>query len=222
MRKILTVTILFTFASLTAAGCAPERTADSTDAPSQSVEQSAEPSAPEEGQSEGSEAESGSESEGDSTEDSRAADQAAEGWTLGPESRAPSFSADDHILITGMRAGVHEGFDRLVVDFAGSGDLGWDARWVGQPIEQGRGERLDIEGPAYLDISIRGTSFPQTDADYEVYYDDHTGPSAGGIRSVYDSSFEGTTHIVIGTDAEAQFRVFQLQDPLRLVVDVSR
>ena len=142
-------------------------------------------------------------------------------WTMGPDTYDWVGEVTDPPLITGMRAATHGDYDRLVVDFTGSDPLGWEVQWVSQAHEQGRGEPLDVEGPAYLDISIRGTSIPATEEDYEAYFGDKAAPSTDSIRSIYDSSFEGTTHVVIGSDTERPFRVFQLEDPLRLVVDVK-
>ena len=153
-----------------------------------------------------------------------AGDSASEGeesWTMGPDSHDWVGEVTDPPLITGMRAATHGDYDRLVVDFTGTDPLGWEVQWVKQVHEQGRGEPLDIEGPAYLDISIRGTAIPATEEDYEAYFGDELAPSTDSIRSIYDSSFEGTTHVVIGSDTERPFRVFQLEDPLRLVVDVK-
>ena len=217
MRKLLTLTAALTL--VLTAGCATKPEEDPVvPEPTQSAQENSDIQS-EAPVSEGEPTDPGEDN--DSGDDEALSPSAGDEWSMGPVSHEPHGTVEDPPLITGLRAGSHEGFDRLVVDFAGSDPLGWEVGWVATALEQGRGEPLELRGPAFLDIQIRGTTFPQTEEDWEVYYDATTGPEAGGIRSIYDSSFEGTTHVVIGADAETPFRVFQLEDPLRLVIDVK-
>lgn len=158
-------------------------------------------------------------------EESTSVEQAEEDfpypWTMGPVEATTEGDTANPPMIVNVRTASHDGYDRLVIDFKGGSLRGWDVAWVQRAVEQGRGEDLAIEGPALLDIRAKGASIPVTDTDYEQYFGDRSIPSAGGIRAVYDSTFEGTTHVVIGADSERPFRVFALSDPSRLVIDVQ-
>ena len=48
--------------------------------------------------------------------------------------------------------------------------MGWNARYVEEAVEAGRGEVIVLEGNAFLDINLTGVSIPETDEDYAVYY----------------------------------------------------
>lgn len=123
---------------------------------------------------------------------------------------------------TGMRFGVHHGFDRLVVDLSGEGEPGWRATYVRHARAAGSGKRIDLRGNAVLRLRIKGV-VPPTAADAEAWHgpEDLT-PSSGGIieearRGVLH---EGRQDVFLGLDSAEPFRVFALDHPTRVVVDV--
>lgn len=145
-----------------------------------------------------------------------------EGWTTEDSEVPRPVPQDDNTFIIGMRVGLHPGFDRVVVDFAGQGPVGYTAFWTDNPTEQGRGERLDLDGDTFLSVNITGVSFPITDEDYEIYYGDSDKYWVGDITAIYDSSFEGQAHVAIGMTGKHPYRIFTLEDPVRVVIDVQK
>jgi hypothetical protein len=124
--------------------------------------------------------------------------------------------------VTEIRIGRHEGFDRVVFELDGTGTPGWDVRYVDAPASQGSGNPVDVEGPAALQVTLTGIGLP---ADTGV--DEWAGPNPLAISEtetvtevVWDTTFEGQSVAFIGTRAEAPFRVFLLEDPVRVVVEV--
>jgi hypothetical protein len=55
--------------------------------------------------------------------------------------------------VTGARFGRHQGFDRVVIDL--KGDVpGYTVRWVPELVQDGSGDRVDVEGGAYLQLTM--------------------------------------------------------------------
>jgi hypothetical protein len=121
-----------------------------------------------------------------------------------------------------MRFGVHDGYDRIVLDLEGSGLPGWLSRYVDVPRAEGSGEPVDLDGAAYLQTTVKGVVYP-TEAGAKEY----VGPmrfqpaSAGVIEEVvYGSIFEGQVDVYIGLSSKQPFRVFLLENPTRVVIDI--
>jgi len=146
---------------------------------------------------------------------------------------APPFPADtapdtadaapgSAVTVTGIRTGHHDGFDRVVFDVAGTGAPGWDVRYVPQAVEQGRGEPIDVAGKAVLQVTLTGVGYP-TDTGIEEYDGSAPLPGSGTAvvtEVVWDSTFEGTSVAFVGTTERVPFRVYLLQGPARVVLDV--
>ena len=126
------------------------------------------------------------------------------------------------LVVTEVRAGRHEGFDRVVLELAGTGTPGWRVEYVEAAAAPGSGDAVDVPGSAVLQVEVVGTSYPyETDAE-EVA----RGPvSVSGTESVqgvvYGATYEGSSVAWIGTGAATPFRVYALESPTRVVVEVA-
>jgi hypothetical protein len=128
----------------------------------------------------------------------------------------------DGLTVTAVRAARHEGYDRVVFEFAGSGTPGWSVEYVDTPSSQGSGEVVDVPGEAHLQVTMQETSYPYETGAAELA----AGPAAVSgtevVQSVvYDATFEGTSVAWVGTSARTPFRVYALTGPTRLVVEVA-
>jgi len=126
------------------------------------------------------------------------------------------------LTVTAVRAARHEGYDRVVFEFAGSGTPGWSVQYVDTPSSQGSGDTVEVPGDAVLQVTAQGVSYPYETGATEL----SAGPvPVSGTEAVqgvvYDTTFEGTAVAWIGTTAEAPFRVYALTGPSRLVVEVA-
>lgn len=140
----------------------------------------------------------------------------------GRQSSGPIGEAD--LVLTGVRVGSHEGFDRLVLEFSGTGKPGWTINYVTTPRQDGSGSVVPLRGTAFLDVYATGNTYPETEADYYAG-PRHFQPTAGGrIVDVYVAgTFEGAAQVLVGIEGvKRPFRAFALTQPSRLVVDVSR
>jgi hypothetical protein len=152
---------------------------------------------------------------------------------VGPDDQAPfvantlpdtsATSSGALLSPADMRFGVHDGYDRLVIDLVGTGAPGWRAEYVDVPMGQASGLEVDIDGGAFIVITVQGMMYPGEDGapDYE-------GPATivpapgGAIREVeFGTVFEGTLDIFVGVESEEPFRVFLLESPTRIVLDVQ-
>lgn len=133
--------------------------------------------------------------------------------TLRPE--APS-----RLMVTDVRIGSHNGFDRVVFDLTGEGEPGWFIDYTVNPTQQGSGNAVKFSGDTALNVNIDGTVYP-----FDLGLED-PGIGAvdgfGGIVSqvVSAGTFEGRSQFVIGLNGKHPYSVTVLQDPHRLVVDV--
>lgn len=143
----------------------------------------------------------------------------ADNWMSSVEGLPPVRSDDPTkaLALTGIRAATHEGFTRVVLEFAGKGTPGvWSAAWADEAVEQGRGLPIQVEGQAVLDLVIDGTPMTATENPYPSGM--HT--RAGDLDVISDGTFEDNTHVVIGAPTAREFQIGFLSNPVRMVIDI--
>jgi hypothetical protein len=123
-------------------------------------------------------------------------------------------------VFTDVRVAEHEGFDRIVLRFTGTGIPGWTVSYVDEARREGSGEAVRLAGDAFLAIFASHTTWPA--AHYYSGPERFEPANGGDIDDLYvGGTFEGSTHVLAGIDGgPVPFRVFALADPSRLVVDV--
>ena len=132
-------------------------------------------------------------------------------------------SAGGDLFAPTVRAGRHEGYDRIVVDLTGDGPVEWEATWTDDPRLDGSGAASDIAGDLALQLRMSGMAYPEPgDPVYDggLYgLDTH---SLGAVVEVHRTTpFEGHLQVFVGVDGQARpYRVFELDGPRRLVIDV--
>jgi hypothetical protein len=138
-----------------------------------------------------------------------------------PDTAAPS--QDALVTVTGIRTGAHDGYDRVVFDVGGVGTPGWDVRYVTEATSQGSGAAVPVRGEAILQVTLSGVGYPTETGIEEV---DGSAPLPGNgtdtvTEVVWDTTFEGTSVAFVGLAAQTPFRVYLLEGPTRVVVDVG-
>ena len=150
-------------------------------------------------------------------------------WGSLPEAR----SAGDTDMLTDVRAGRHDCFDRLVFDLGGQ-DISfgsYDVRYVPLVLSDGAGEPVPVRGDADLQIVVKA---PAYDGDGHATFhpaDDREVVDVSGYTTfrqvAWAGSFEGLTSVGLGVRARLPFRAFTLAGipgssyGTRLVVDVA-
>jgi hypothetical protein len=126
------------------------------------------------------------------------------------------------LTLTTVRAAAHDGYDRVVFEFAGSGTPGWSVEYVDTPSSQGSGEPVAVPGEAFLQVTAQGTSYPYESGAQELPAGPVPVTGTDVVQGVvYDATFEGTSVAWIGTSERTPFRVYTLTGPSRLVVEVA-
>lgn len=144
-----------------------------------------------------------------------------QGWSSEPTQSQPA--AQTNLLASDFRVGLHPGFYRVVVEFEGGGNPGWRTAWVDQAVGLASGAPLPIKPGKHLDVVIEGTRMPVIKGDPEKFY---SGPADKWLDddtvAWFDTAFEGQTHLAVSVPSERGYRVFALQNPVRLVIDIAR
>ncbi|MGD8150069.1 AMIN-like domain-containing (lipo)protein [Ornithinimicrobium sp. Y1694] len=139
----------------------------------------------------------------------------------------PWPAAGGGLLAPTVRAGAHDGFDRVVLDLTGRHEEpwpGWRAAYTDAPTRDGSGLPIELAGDSTLEIRINGMDLPAPD---DPTYDDGdlriSTPELDLVTEVVRTTpFEGQVDLVVGLSGEPRpYRVFLLTDPLRLVVDIE-
>ena len=132
-------------------------------------------------------------------------------------------STEAQVTVADIRTGRHDGYDRVVFEMGGTGTPGWDVRYVAQAYSQGMGDPVEVAGEAVLQVTITGAGYP-----YDTGVEEWAGPDplpGNGTQTVtevaWDATFEGTSVAFTGTTGEAPFRVYALENPTRVVVEVA-
>jgi hypothetical protein len=138
-----------------------------------------------------------------------------------PDTAHPA--TDSRGTVRDLRLGRHDGFDRVVLEVGGLGTPGWDVRYVDVASSQGKGDAVEVAGNAVLQVTLTGMGYPfDTGVEEYASADPLRSADAEVVREVvWDSTFEGTSVAFVGTTARTPFRVYLLEDPVRVVVEVA-
>ena len=159
-------------------------------------------------------------SEGDTADD---ASTGAPAFPGDAEPDTAEASSDAHITVSDIRIGRHDGFDRVVLEVGGQGQPGWDVRYVGQASSQGKGEAVEVAGDAVLQVTLTGAGYSYNTGIEEVAWGRRVSveDTEAVTEVVFDATYEGTTVAFVGTRSEAPFRVYLLDAPTRVVLEVA-
>jgi hypothetical protein len=158
-------------------------------------------------------------SEGETAEDG-SSDVPAFPGNAEPDTAEPS--SDARVTVSDIRLGRHDGFDRVVFEVGGTGTPGWDVRYVDEATSQGSGDPVAVAGDAVLQVTLTGMGYP-----YDTGVEEYAGgPLTAGetqvvTEIVFDATYEGTTAAFVGTAGRTPFRVYALEGPARVVVEVA-
>lgn len=143
-------------------------------------------------------------------------------WLTAASSQNPGATPPETTQeIIGIRTGLHEGFDRVVLELSGDEPvLGWFAGFTDEAVVDPSGQPLEVAGEAFLELGVHGIDW--TNESPERYSGEPVpgGDLEGVTEVVFGGLFEAQQQIVIGLDAQTAYRVFALSDPARIVIDI--
>ena len=147
-------------------------------------------------------------------------------WGSGPKVAAGSTSRQ----LTGVRAGRHTCYDRLVIDLNGAGRTspGYHVSYVSNVVEDGSGLVVPLRGGARLAVVVRAPAYDGNGRPTYTPANRWELVNVTGFQTfrqlAFAGSFEGQTTIGLGVRARLPMRAFLLAGPgtgQRLVIDVA-
>ena len=209
--------------ALTVAGCGAETgdTEPSVEAETRSVTTSAASST----------APASTSAAADNTTEADTKDVSAAAAPAGAQSATPFTLEDIHLQNPGhpelqiedVRAGSHEGVDRVVVELSGTGTPNVLAGYTADPRQQASGLPLVPAGNAYFELIIQGVPWSMGLSDADLAKADPAGVAAGGIQEIADGGiFEADAQYIVGLNAQRPYNLYLLENPTRVVVDFQK
>lgn len=136
----------------------------------------------------------------------------------------PEYGQTQGIYPVAMRSATHDGFERIVIEHAGTGTPSMLVQYTDDPVAPGSGEPLDLDQNTALEIIWSGTaSIDDVDVDQLMQVNDPiTDLDTTAAQSVVVfAPWEATSSYFIGLDEQRPYAVTILEDPVRLVVDIQ-
>jgi hypothetical protein len=136
----------------------------------------------------------------------------------------PSSGAPVSHLVA-VRQAAHDGFHRVVLEFAGDQPPAYRVSYVDEPVRRpGSGHPVTVAGDARLELRLTPARTANLQGDEPVITYD--GPERIAIDQgivnelVFVGDFEANMSWVVGVDTPDPFAVAMFEDPTRLVVDI--
>lgn len=125
------------------------------------------------------------------------------------------------VVLREVRAAGQRGFDRVVFEFAGNGVPGYRVGYVDGATQCGSGEAVELAGQAWLQVQLTPAR-AHTEAGEPTVRDRERRldlPALQELESTCD--FEADVTWVLGLASRKTFRVQELGNPARLVIDIE-
>jgi hypothetical protein len=146
-------------------------------------------------------------------------DAGAAGWTAGEtvRPRPGSYPARQ----VGLRAARHDGFERVVFEFEEGRLPGYHIEYVDRPIRQcGSGDAVAVAGDGWLEVRFE-PAYAHTEEGRPTITARSQRPNLPNLKQLeLTCDFEAHVTWVLGVGSPNRYRVLELRDPARLVVDV--
>lgn len=125
-------------------------------------------------------------------------------------------------LVRAVRTATHRGFDRVVFEFGGSSTPGYHVEYVDGPVRRcGSGQAVPVAGDAWLLVRLRPALMHTEEGRPTVGVRERRFkfPLFRELESICD--FEADVEWVLGLSSPNRYRVLELKNPPRIVVDVK-
>jgi hypothetical protein len=146
-------------------------------------------------------------------------DQASTNWTAGIMQRR---STQGVATVRSVRSATNPGYDRVVFELAGGHVPGYHIEYIDRPVREcGTGNAVPLSGHGWLRVRLEPARM-HTDAGEPTVAERHRRvelPVIRVLRSICD--FEAQVEWVLAVNTPNRYRVLELSDPARLVVDVA-
>lgn len=139
--------------------------------------------------------------------------------TAGIEKR-PHPPPEHPVVLSGVRAGRHQGYDRVVFEFEGDQFPSTEVEYVDEPVRHcGSGQVAELAGDGWLELRFQHAVAHRMGKPTVSDREQHPKlPVARELELTCD--FEGHVTWVIGVQAPNRYRLLELPSPPRVVVDI--
>lgn len=144
-------------------------------------------------------------------------------WTVGIVEGGSEAGAGSTLpTVTGVRTARHPDFDRFVLEFSEAGGLPpFHIEYVDRPVREcGSGHVVELPGDGWLQIRMSGAQ--AHDEEGRVTVEPREGSPGLPVLLAHDLTCDFEAHVewVLAVRSPNRFRVLDLREPYRLVVDV--
>lgn len=121
----------------------------------------------------------------------------------------------------GIRTGRHQGYERVVFEFE-TGVPGYHLEYIDKPVRAcGSGDVVELPGDGWLQVRLYPAQ-AHTDEGAATIAERELSPKYDVMLELERTcDFEGVVTWVVGTASPNRYRVFELTDPPRLVLDIA-
>jgi hypothetical protein len=123
-------------------------------------------------------------------------------------------------VLVSVRAGHHNGFDRIVMEFSGSLPSQRNIRWVDQVTSDGSGQPIRVAGHRFFELSV-SSAVAHTSTGQATVPSRQTYALPNITQSVIAGDFEGVVTLGVGLQRHTVTHMYTLTSPSRIVVDTQ-
>jgi hypothetical protein len=124
-------------------------------------------------------------------------------------------------VLAAVRSAEHDGFDRVVFEFRGKRLPGYHVEYIDRPVRQcGSGNPTPIAGDGWLEIRLE-PAYAHDELGKPTVHDREQSLDLPVVREAeLTCDFEAVVTWVVGVTSPNRYRVMELTEPARLVVDI--
>lgn len=143
----------------------------------------------------------------------------SQSWTAGIVEK--KSGGQGIVTLTAVRTAQNAGFDRVVFEFSRDQRPGYHVEYIDRPVRQcGSGAVVPIGGQGWLSVRFERTQ-AHTDSGVPTIVARKQSPGLPVLQELaMTCDFEGQVEWVLGVSRPNRYRVLELSDPTRVVVDV--
>jgi len=143
---------------------------------------------------------------------------ASQRWTAGVVEKK---GGQGMATLGAVRTARNDGFDRVVFEFVGAQRPGYHVEYVDRPVRQcGSGAVVPLEGQGWLQVRFEPAQ-AHTEAGTPTIVARRMSPALPVLRELaMTCDFEGQVEWVLAVARPNRYRVLELSNPTRVVVDV--
>jgi hypothetical protein len=136
---------------------------------------------------------------------------------------AEKEGAGEPALLRAVRTASHEQYDRVVFEFGGARVPGYHVEYVDRPVRQcGSGEAVPVAGDAWLRVRLTPAN-AHTEQGEATVKDRSRRLGYANLKELKSlCDFEAEVEWVLGLASPTRYRVLELANPARLVIDVKK